>query len=508
MSKEVKEKVTESKTRFSLSSLQIDRKFLIIALFLMISIVTVVFATRGLFETDIGDWEVTQGRFEGKDGSMIGLLPSHNWAYHESEVAYGEWQWQFRYGTQGSASVIFIGSEQEESAYSHSTQGYKIDFEITKDVSLKRIDGLFTEITLGSTYVPIETGDVYTIRVLRFTNNTFHVSINEQYTFSTNDATYTTSEVFELDWVFSHTLNWVNVNDEVNDNGWSDYFVGLPQASSANIFTQIALYIPFIALASVILFYVFRLLLTEGNWTRFIVPLILAIIVGVGAALLFDYLRDLLAFTDPIPSGGTPSVTIENTSSISPVSPSGPTNSSSAPGSPDGPGILPPSLNKPISIILLVVSAIFILLAVGFVMFDFIKKRDDEFHDRIIDKNVRWLPKASETDHRKRVIRAYHKTSYDLIDHGAQSERSMTPGEFEQSVTEKLAVPEEPIEELTDLYEMARFSDHEINSEMSKEAEKHFDSISQDLRKTKKEPTEEETLPQNEKDDNQITEDK
>ncbi len=509
MSEETKEKGAKSKSKFSLSSLQIDRKFLIIALFLMISIVTVVFATRNLFETDISDWTVTQGRFEGKDGVMIGTLPSHNWAYHDSEVAYGEWQWQFRYGTKGSASVIFIGSEQEQSVFSHSTQGYKIDFEITKQVSLKRIDGLYNEKVLGSTHVPIETGNVYTIRVRRFTNSTFHVIINEQYEFSTNDATYTTSEVFELDWVFSQTLIWVDVNDEVNDNSWSDYFVGLPQARSTNIFTQIALYTPFIALASVILFYVFRLLITEGSWTRFVIPLILAIIVGVGVALLFDYLRDILAYTNPAPSGVLPSVTIENTSIISPIS-SGSSNSSSNPGENSTPGILPPIGKTSISIILLVVSGIFILLAVGFVMFDFLKKRDDEFHDKIIDENVRWLPKASEEDHRKRVIRAYHKTSYDLIDYGAKSERSMTPGEFEHSVTEKLAVPEEPIEEITDLYEIARFSEQKISSTMSKKAERHFDSISNDLREKKKDPNKDEEIhPQNEEeDDKQIKEDK
>ncbi|MHA1154541.1 MAG: DUF4129 domain-containing protein [Candidatus Heimdallarchaeota archaeon] len=508
MSEEAQDTGTKSKRKFSLSSLQVDRKFLIIALFLMISIVAVVFATRDLFETDIDDWTVTQGRFEGRDGTMIGTLPAHNWAYHDSKVAYGEWQWQFRYGTQGSASVIFIGSEQDPDAYSHSTNGYKIEFDITKHVSLKRIDGLYNEIVLGSTYVTIETGDIYTIKVTRFINNTFQVSINDQHKFTTNDATYTTSEVFELDWVFSHTLNWVEVTDELTDNSWSDYFVGMPQSSSTNIFTQIALFAPFIALALVILFYAFRLLLSEGSWTKFVIPLVLAIIIGVGAALLFDYLRDVLSFSDPIPSGGTPSVTIDNTSSISPIS-TGPSNSTSDPGGTGGPGLLPPIPIKPVSIILLVVSAIFILLAVGFVMFDFIRKRDDEFHDQIVDRNVRWLPKASESDHRKRVIRAYHKTSYDLIDHGAESERSMTPGEFEHSAAEKLAVPEEPIEEITELYEKARFSDQEIDSKMSTKAEKHFDSISQDLRKAKKESKkEDETPPQNEKDDNQITEDK
>lgn len=497
MSEDAKKKGTNPKKKISLSSLQIDRKFLIIALFLMLSIVTVVFATRDLFDTDISNWTVTQGRFEGRDGTMFGTHPGFNWAYYDSEVAYGEWQWQFKYGTKGSASVIFIGSEQDPNAFSHSTKGYKIEFEIAKEVSLKRIDGLNNEIALASTYVPIETSQIYTIKVNRFTNNTFHVSINEQFTFSTNDATYTTSEVFELDWVYSQTLNWVEVKNELNDTSWSDHFFGMPQASSTNIFTQIALYTPFIALALVILFYVFRLLLSEGSWTRFIIPLILAIIVGVGAGLLFDYLRDILSFSDPIPSGGSPSPTIETSGNYTTVISSS-TNSTDTGGTGNN-GIIPPGVKESISILLLVVSIVFILVAAGFVLVGFLRKRDDEFHEQVLGKNVRWLPKASETEYRKRVIRAYHKTSYDLIDHGAQSKRSMTPGEFEDSAKEKLVVPKKPIKEITDLYEKARFSDQEINSEMSTKAEEHLDSISRNLRKAKKDTTEDEgNPPQNE----------
>ena len=260
--------VETPKRKFSLSSLQVDRKFLIVAAFLLLSIVAVVFATQDLFETNIDDWTVTQGRFEGKEGSMYATMQSFNWAYHKSDVAYGTWEWQFRCGVKGSASVIFIGLEQDPDAFSHATNGYKIEFDITKPLSLKRIDGLANEVQLGSANVEIDSGSTYKIGVRRFTNNTFRVFFNDAFVITAIDDTYTESEVFELDWVFPHTLNWVDVNGATTNLSWSDYFVGMPQSSSANIFTQIALYTPFVALGLVILFYAFRLLLSDGKGKR------------------------------------------------------------------------------------------------------------------------------------------------------------------------------------------------------------------------------------------------
>ena len=507
MSEDAEEKGIDSKKKFSLSSLQVDRKFLVVAAFLLLSIVAVVFATQDLFETSIDDWTVTQGRFEGKDGSMYATMQSFNWAYHESEVAYGTWEWQFKYGIQGSASVIFIGLEQDPDTFSHATNGYKIEFDITKSLSLKRIDGLANEAPIGSANVEIESGSIYKISVNRFTNNTFRVFLNDAFIITAVDDTYTESEVFELDWVFPHTLNWVDVKGEIAKSSWSDYFVGMPQSSSANIFTQIALYAPFVALGLVILFYAFRLLLSDGSWTRFIIPLILAIIIGVGAGLLFDYLRDVLSDSNPITSGTPGTVTIDNTTSYDNSNSYSSNNGTTSGNGGGGGGILPPFEKKPISIILLVVSSVFILAAISFVVVDFFRKRDDEFHEQVLDKDVRWMPKAEDSDHRKRVIRAYHKASYDLIDHGAKSERSMTPGEFEQAAIENLDVPEEPLEEITDLYESARFSDQDIDSTMSNKAEKYYEKISQNLKESAKEGVKKETKTSSkEKDEEQATE--
>ncbi|MFW9921705.1 MAG: DUF4129 domain-containing protein, partial [Candidatus Thorarchaeota archaeon] len=142
-----------------------------------------------------------------------------------------------------------------------------------------------------------------------------------------------------------------------------------------------------------------------------------------------------------------------------------------------------------ISIVLFIVSGLFIVMMVAFVMIDFFRKRNDEFHEQIVEKDVRWLPKAAEEDHRKRIIRAYHKASYDLIDHGATSEKSMTPGEFEENSIKKFEIKEENLRDLTDLYEEARFSEHEIVSDKSSKAEILSEDISTDLQNHELKPS-------------------
>ncbi|MFW9921706.1 MAG: hypothetical protein ACFFDW_00260, partial [Candidatus Thorarchaeota archaeon] len=331
MSEKHEEKEKPSK-KFSLKALQVDRKFLIISSVLLLSLVTVVFATKDLFETNIDDWTITQGSFKGEESSLISTSYEFNWAYHKSNVAYGEWIWSYRTFLSGSASVIFIGLNQDEDYFSHCTAGYKVEIDSTKDVSLKRIDGLLVETELASKYYVFEFQETYAVRVQRNTENNFTVYINGDVMFSVVDDTYTTSEVFELDWYNRHTLFYVTVTDSYGSNSWSEYFIGMPMSNSQNIFTKIALYIPFIALALVVLFYIFRLLLSEGSWTRFIVPLILAVIIGVGFGFLFDYLRSLVPdYIDPTQSFTSPTEEINGTTPIGPGSTT-PFNNTTSPG--------------------------------------------------------------------------------------------------------------------------------------------------------------------------------
>jgi len=485
------EKKTETRKKFSLSRLKIDRKFIAIIIFLVLSVVALAFSTRYLFDSNIEEWNVTQGLFEGERGSLHARTPNDNWAYHESKVAYGEWNWRVRYYGSGSASITFIGLNKNTTNNDKTPQGYKLIFQLGQNLALKRLDNSATEVTLNSTYFAPEARSLYEVKIIRTQNNqSFSVFINNVYVLNATDSTYTTSEVLELSWSNIQELDWIKVTDAFGENSWSDFFTGLPSADSDNIFTRIALYVPFVTLGLVILLYVFRLLFSEGSWTRFIIPLALAVIIGLGYGLLVDFLRERIPEiptnipTSPTDTGPTATEPYNDTSSGT-----APTNQTFSFPTPSngttGGGIftgLPP---KVISNILLGVSGVFIIIAVVFIGIDFFRKRDDEFHEQILDKERRWIPSATSTDHRKRVIRAYHKASYKLIDHGAKSERSMTPGEFEEKTTERFELKDKSLEDLTDLYEEARFSEHELGEKESTKAEKSFEKISKVLEKDK-----------------------
>ncbi|HUT79910.1 MAG TPA: DUF4129 domain-containing protein [Candidatus Bathyarchaeia archaeon] len=471
------------------SKFKFDKRFIAISIFLILSIVSFSFASKYLFGSEMTNWTIPLGRFEGTGGSMVAKNPENNIASHLSNVSYGFWAWEVRYYGSGSASVIFIGLNQNFYSYNLCSEGYKLQFEIGKPLALFRLDGYGISTELNSTYFVPEAGERYRVSIRRNDNNVFSVSINDVLKFRAIDDTYTDSDYFQLDWYNVQTLFYVEVRDYVGENDWADYFSGLPAAASNNIFTKISLFLPYSALLLIILFYVFRLLFSEGSWTRFLAPLFLSLIIGLGFGFLARYIRNnmpefLPDTLDPI-STTSSNVTGTDTAPSLPTEPTTPpgTGTDPSPVSSDNPE--PPT--RIISMVLLVVAGVFIIVAIVFIGIDFFRRRDDEFHERILDKDKRWIPTATSSDHRKLVIRAYHKTSYELIDRGAKSERSMTPGEFEQSAEEKFPITEEKISDLTDLYEEARFSEHEITPEDSQKAEEYYDSISSEIHPIKEE---------------------
>lgn len=489
-----KEKKTESKKKFSLSRLKVDRKFVFITVFLVLSVVALAFSTKYLFDSNIEGWTVTQGLFEGEKGSLHARTPNDNWAYHESSVAYGEWEWKLQYYGSGSASITFIGLNKNYTNNAKTPQGYKLIFQVGQRLAINRLDSSSSEVELNSTYFVPAARTFYAVKIIRTPNNqTFRVYVNGALMLNATDSTYTTSEVLELSWSNIQELDWIKVTDAVGENSWGDFFTGLPSAESDNIFTRIALYVPFVTLGLVILLYVLRLLFSQGSWTRSVMPLILALIIGLGYGLLVDFIRENLPDipsdfnTDPSDTGPTATETNNETSSGTSPTDNQTTPSPTPTDGTNGPsGVFTGLSPRVISNILLGVSGVFITIAVVFIGIDFFRKRDDEFHERILDKERRWMPTASTTDHRKRVIRAYHKASYDLIDHGAKSEKSMTPGEFETSTTGRFEIKDKSLEDLTDLYEEARFSEHELSENESTKAEKSLDKISKRLDKDKK----------------------
>ena len=488
------ERKSESKRRFSFSKLKVDRKFLSITALLVLSVVALAFSTRYLFDSNIEDWVVTQGVFEGEKGSLHAKTSFDNWAYHESFAAYGEWNWDLRYYGSGSASITFIGLNKDPETNERTPQGYKLAFEIGQNLTLRRLNSLYSETIIGSRYFTPVAGANYEVRITRDMNNTFEVFVNDVSMINATDDTYTTSEVLELVWSNIQELNWIITTDTVGENSWSDYFTGLPSAKSNNLSTRIALYIPFVALGLIIVLFVGRVFFAQGKGgVSYIFPLVLAIIIGLGYGLLVDLLRENIPRFEPTPTPTeTPTgPTATNTTGIPSNVTSTPTGNQTIPfpssnttnGGNGGFFGVPPEI---ISNVLLAGSGVFLIIAIIAIGRDFFKKRDDEFHEQILDKDRRWLPSASATDHRKRVIRAYHKTSYDLIDRGAKSERSMTPGDFEESVEERFELPNDSMEKLTDLYEEARFSEHEMREKESKKAEKYYNKITKKARKEEK----------------------
>ena len=478
---------TKSKMKFSQSKLKFDKKFVLVAVFLIISVMAISFSTYNLFKTEIEGWDKTYGAFIGDSGFLVSKSPDWNWLFHESKVAYGQWEWNVRPTTQGAASIIFIGLDQDTGYYNYCQSGYKLVFDTTHDLTLTKVSGFQSETMINSTGFRPERNTNYHIKISRTTEQ-FTVTINNDLILTAVDNSITTSEVLQLDWYNQHQLEYIKVTDSINeDNSWSDYFTGLPNSTSDNVFTKIALYIPFVTLGLVVLFYVFRLLFSDGSWTKLLIPLMLAAVIGVGYGLLLDYLRDITLNNSNLPSSGTPSTssipyTTTTTGNGTTINPSNSTTQNIGIGFGFG--------RTPVSIALLVISGLFVLVTVGFVIVDFYKKRDEEFYEETKDQNVRWLPKAQTKDHRKRVIRAYHKASYKLIDHGAKSAKDMTPGEFEVSTKEKLKLKDDTLDELTDLYEEARYSEHEISSKKSQDAEKHYDSIEEEITKTDKDEEE------------------
>jgi large-conductance mechanosensitive channel len=476
-----------TKKRKKFLKVEFSRRNLVVAIFLIISVVTVAFSTRALFQTDISNWTIVQGIFDGEDHSLEAKHYQLNWAYHSSLVAYGEWEWNLRYFGSGSASIIFIGSDLDGNYSQHPNNGYMLEFQIGEELALRRLTSSTTSEVINSTYFAPEESTIYRVKIIRFENNTFNVLIDNVLLLQAVDDTYTSSEVLFLDWSNRHALNWIIIDDSQANNGWHDFFSGLPSVQSENVFTKISLYLPFITLGLITVFYIFRLFFAQENWTRYLVPLIIAVIIGSGYGYLVNYLRenipeilpDTVNPTDPTPTD-TPTGTDPGTTFPGTTTTPNPTPNPSSPGASEPFTGIPTNI---VSIILMVVAGVFIIAAIVFVAIDFLKRREDEFHESTLDKDRRYIPTASTSDHRRRVIRAYHKASYDLIDHGAKSERSMTPSEFGDKAKNQFAFSDDTLDGLTDLYEEARYSEHNISSVKSKQAEEFSENISDEIKK-------------------------
>jgi hypothetical protein len=469
-----------------------NKKFLFISLLLIISIIAIAFSAFNLFNPSLEDWTTTRGEFEIADDNMKALHYTDNWIHHQSNVSYGVWEWEIKYYGSFSAAVTFIGSNfLPENGTCQS--GYQLDFNLDGGLNLYRIDGINQRTFLnGYSLFKPEAQTYYDVTVTRASNNTFGVFIDNAFAFRAVDGNYTTSEIFQVNFYRFQQLSWVRVQDlSASDLSWFDYFSSNPRTESDSFLTRIAVYLPFSSIVLALLLYMLKLLFSSSSWTKFIIPLLLSVALGFGYGYLMEYIGEQLdqpPMTSTIPQSTTPTTDTEtwpsNTGTPTTPSLSPPDNG----GSPTDTGTGVQQLDKrPFSIALLVITGVFLLIAITFIAIDFFRKREEIYHKKTTVKKERLIPEAKEGDHRLQVIRNYHQSSYDLIDHGAKSERSMTPGDFELEAVRKLALRRGPLDQLTDLYEEARYSHHQIAQSQATKAEKCSREIKEELQKEKRE---------------------
>lgn len=88
----------------------------------------------------------------------------------------------------------------------------------------------------------------------------------------------------------------------------------------------------------------------------------------------------------------------------------------------------------------------------------------------------------AEADPRRAVIAAYARMEQILSAHGLPRKASEAPVEYLQRVLLELRVTEKSVEQLTRLFERAKFSTHEIDAEMKDEAIDALVALRDDLR--------------------------
>ncbi len=79
------------------------------------------------------------------------------------------------------------------------------------------------------------------------------------------------------------------------------------------------------------------------------------------------------------------------------------------------------------------------------------------------------------------IIRAYDEMCRILAKSGVKGDESMTPREFQQAVIEQTGIRPEPVEDLTRLFEKARYSTHPIENSERKEALRALRELKQEM---------------------------
>jgi Domain of unknown function (DUF4129) len=86
----------------------------------------------------------------------------------------------------------------------------------------------------------------------------------------------------------------------------------------------------------------------------------------------------------------------------------------------------------------------------------------------VVDDSIRDI--ETEPDARRAIIRAYARMERALAQGGVPRRPSETPFEYLESTLRRLMVPAEPARSLTELFEVAKFSDRPIDASMKRRA--------------------------------------
>jgi uncharacterized protein DUF4129 len=137
----------------------------------------------------------------------------------------------------------------------------------------------------------------------------------------------------------------------------------------------------------------------------------------------------------------------------------------------------------------LAISFVGLILVGGTVVFFRLRRPPDELELSSLEEDLAHAVETTiddlrrETDARRAVIAAYANMERVLASHMFERRRAETPFEYLARVLKVLEVREGAVRQLTQLFEYAKFSPHEIDSAMKEEAIVALENVRDDLRR-------------------------
>jgi heme/copper-type cytochrome/quinol oxidase subunit 2 len=139
-----------------------------------------------------------------------------------------------------------------------------------------------------------------------------------------------------------------------------------------------------------------------------------------------------------------------------------------------------PSINSQLSADLLNMATnalIFMILFLPLLIIFLIRYRSQPDSEDVIDDEETELTEVERTHLARSILECYYQASTKLEENGADKSPAFTPIEFLKDVIDKKLIPRKDIDELTKLFEEAKFSENEMTNEQLKIAKNIARSI-------------------------------